>query len=268
VDPASSSPPAVSTRTGRRLRIPKKLDDMVPSSHNALPSQFAPILPRPLPTLQPSPARRPPSSIFSEEEEEQFESTADAFGVFHRYFRKPVQMPEDDGVLEAMCDAPGLEGSNATNEARYESIFWLSRNVAVGVDSKNSDYGPFANASQFCLFNYFYDRSEVRSLDAFDDLLHILRSKGFSVEDLAGFSVRKGDRALEDWVGRPGSVFSKEDGWLHSSVKIRLPPPKRDPNATEDTAVTFEVTGIIHRSLRALIEGAMQDTASRRPNSH
>lgn len=88
------------------------------------------------------------------------------------------------------------------------------------------------------------------------------------MHDLKGFSACKGDRALEDWVGRAGSIFSQEDGWLHSSVKIPLPPPKRDPNASEDAAATFEVTSIIHRSLRALIEAAVHDTASRRPNSH
>ena len=267
IDPASSSPPAMSTRTGRRLRIPKKLDDMVPSSRNALPSQYAPILPPPLPIPQLSPARPPPSSS-AEEEQEEFETPTDAFGVFRCYFRKLQQMPEDDSVLEAVCDAPGLEGSNATNERGYESIFWLLRNVAVSVDAKGPDYGPFANASQFRLFDYFYDRSEVRSHDAFDDLLHLLRSDNFSVDDLEGFSARKGDRALEDWVGRPGSVFSKEDGWLHSSVTIALPPPKRDPSASEETAATFEVTGIIHRSLRPLLEAAVQDTASRRPNGH
>ena len=268
VNPAPPSPPAMSTRGGRALRIPKKYEDMFPLSRNALPSQFAPLFPPSPPIPQASPPRPPPSSVSSEGEENEFESTPDAFGIFRRYFCKPEHVPEEDGFLEDVCDAPGLEGSNATKTAGYDSIYWLSRNVAVGVDSENSDYGPFVNASQFRLFDYFYDRSEVRSHDACDDLLHVLRSEAFSVDDLEGFSARKGDRALEDWVGRSGSVFSKEDGWLHSSVRIPLPPPKRDPNASEDTAATFEVTGIIHRSLRALIEAAVQDTASRRPKDH
>ena len=224
VNPAPPSPPAMSTRGGRALRIPKKYEDMVPLSRNALPSQFAPLFPPSPPIPQVSPPCPPPSSVSSEGEDNEFESTPDAFGIFRQYFRKPERVPEEDGFLEDVCDAPGLEGSNATKTAGYDSIYWLSRNVAVGVDSENSDYGPFANASQFRLFDYFYDRSEVRSHDAFDDLLHVLRSEAFSVDDLEGFSARKGDRALEDWVGRSGSVFSKEDGWLHSSVRIPLPP--------------------------------------------
>ncbi|KAI1795334.1 hypothetical protein LXA43DRAFT_1090982 [Ganoderma leucocontextum] len=264
LDPAPSSPVAMSTRVGRRVRIPKKLEDMVPSSRHALPSQYAPVIPPRSPSPEPSPTTPSSSSVSSEEEQDEFESVPNAFGVFRRYFREPQQMPEDDGVLEEVCDAPGLEGSNATSSAGYTSVYWLSRTVAVDVDDTQVvDYGPFANASQFRLFDYFYDRTEVRSHDAFDDLLHVLRSDGFSVDDLEGFSARKGDHALEEWVGRPGSVFSKDDGWLQSSVEIPLPPPKTDRLASEATAHTFKVTGIIHRSLRALIEGVVQDTVSR-----
>ncbi|KAM5535814.1 hypothetical protein V8D89_010537 [Ganoderma adspersum] len=228
--------------------------DMVPSSWYALPSQFAPIIPLPPPIPQPSPAHPPPSSVSSEEEQDEFDSTPNAFGIFRHYFCKPQQVPEDDGILEAVCDAPGLEGSNATNAASYQSIFWLSHNVAVSVDTKNPDYGPFANVSQFRLFNYFYDHSEVQSHDTFDDLLHVLHSEGFSVEDLKGFSAKKGKRTLEEWVGWPGSIFLEDDGWRQSSITIPLPPPKRNPNASETTAATFKA--------------AVQDTGSHFADRH
>nr|VWP01438.1 Transcriptional repressor rco-1 [Ganoderma boninense] len=270
MDPVAPSPPAMSTRTGRTVRLPKRFDDFVPSSRHILPSQYAAVIPPlpPIPERLPSiPASESPSAP-SDEEQDEFESTPNAFGVFRRYFREPQQVPDDEGALEDVCDAPGLEGSNATKDSGYESIFWLSRNVAVGVDDQAPDFGPFSNPSQFRLFDYFYDRSEVRSLDAMDDLLHILCSKDFSVDDLKGFSARKGDRALEDWAGQDGSVFSKEDGWRRGSVKIPLPPPKVDREACEATAATFEVTGIIYRSLRPLLEAAVQDTASRFADKH
>lgn len=84
----------------------------------------------------------------------------------------------------------------------------------------------FANASQFRLLDYFHDQSGVCSYDAFDGLLHILRADDFSVADLNDFSARKGNHALEGWVGQHGSVFSKDDGWQESSVRIPLPHSK------------------------------------------
>ncbi|PIL34015.1 hypothetical protein GSI_03723 [Ganoderma sinense ZZ0214-1] len=191
--PAPASPPTVSTRGGRRLRIPKKYDDMVPSSRSALPSQYAPLLFHPSPSPQRSPTTPSSFSSSSSEEEEEFESTPDAFGVFRRYFREPQALPDDDSVLEDVCDSPGLEGSNSNPSTGYTSILWLSRMVAITVDDDEAAYGPFANASQFRLFDYFYDRTEVRSHAAFDDLMHVLRSDGFSVDDLDGFSARQGE---------------------------------------------------------------------------
>ena len=149
LEPAPLSPPAMSTRTGRHLHIPKKYEDMLPSSRNALPSQFAPLFPPSPPLPQPSPPLPPSSSVYSEGDEDEFKSTPDGFGVFRHYYHKPVQVPQDDGFLEDVCNAPGLEGSNATNTSGYDSIYWLSCNVAVGVDTDTPDYGLFANASQF-----------------------------------------------------------------------------------------------------------------------
>ncbi len=114
------------------------------------------------PPPKPSPTILSPS--YEEGEEEEFESTPDALGVFRRYFREPQALPEDDGALEDVCDAPDLEGSNATSSAGYKSVYWLSRSVAVRVDDPEMpDYGPFENAYQFRLYDYFYDQSSFRS---------------------------------------------------------------------------------------------------------
>ncbi|KAI1786452.1 hypothetical protein LXA43DRAFT_865388, partial [Ganoderma leucocontextum] len=122
-------------------------------------------------------------------------------------------------------------------------------------------YGPFENASQFRLMDYFYGRSDSKSLDALDDLISIIRSPGFSPDDLEGFSAKKAEHALDVWVS-PSGVFSAEDGWHQGSVEVPLP-KTGSKYKSEGDAPTFTVTGIIHRRLIPLIKGVVEDAASR-----
>ncbi|TBU26173.1 hypothetical protein BD311DRAFT_668039 [Dichomitus squalens] len=146
---------------------------------------------------------------------------------------------------------------------KYTSIAWVNRGPPVTVDSTgtSSDYGPFANATQFRLVDHMYGRSDSKSLDAFDDLLSVVRSPGFSPADLAGFTARKAEHALDVWTNTSG-LFSSEDGWHESSVGIPLP-RTRAKYKSEDDAPKFIVPGIVHRRLLPLVKLAVQD-----PESH
>ncbi|KAI0717666.1 hypothetical protein C8T65DRAFT_528232, partial [Cerioporus squamosus] len=99
------------------------------------------------------------------------------------------------------------------------------------------DYAPFDNASQFRLCDYFYNRSDVKSKDAFDDFVHMLQSKG------------------------------GEDGWHKSSVFIPLP-KVGSSYRSEDDAPKAEVCGVVHRRLLDLIRGVVTDTTSRFAKHH
>ena len=125
-----------------------------------------------------------------------------------------------------------------------------------------TDYKPFANASQFRLFDYFYGRSDVKSQDDFNDLVALLRSDGFSVDDIQDLTAKKGEKLLDDWAGSTTGVFSREDGWHTSSVFISLPKVKGSGKKEED-APQAEVKGVIHRRLIDLITGAVTDTTTR-----
>ncbi|KAI0701452.1 hypothetical protein C8T65DRAFT_788248 [Cerioporus squamosus] len=123
-------------------------------------------------------------------------------------------------------------------------------------------YAPFDNASQFRLFDYFYGRSDVKSQDDFNDLVGVLRSDGFKVDDLKDFTAKKAEKLLDDWAGNATGVFSQEDGWHTSSVFISLPKVK-GPGKKEEDAPQAEVKGVIYRRLLDTITGVVTDTTTR-----
>ncbi|KAI0682857.1 hypothetical protein C8T65DRAFT_595963 [Cerioporus squamosus] len=146
-----------------------------------------------------------------------------------------------------------------------KNVSWLTR--APGLDAKtpdSPDYAPFDNAAQFRLFDYFYGCSDVKSQDDFNDLVAVLRSDGFQVDDLKDFTAKKAEKLLDDWAGNTSGVFSKEDGWHTASILIPLPKVK-GPAQKEENAPQVEVQGIIHRRLLDIITGVVTDTT---PTAH
>ncbi|PIL35257.1 hypothetical protein GSI_01982 [Ganoderma sinense ZZ0214-1] len=196
-------------------------------------------------------------------EEEIYRTEPDGFGIFREYARRPRTDPEAGDSLESVSDAPGLDKPTEQDVPKYSSIAWITRAVAITVNPTSStpDYGPFKNASQFRLMDYFYGRSDTKSLDALDDLIAVIRSPGFSPDDLEGFSARTAEHALDVWVS-PSGIFSAQDGWHESSVEVSLPKTGAKYKSEED-APKFPVVGLIHRKLLPLIKSIIQDTASR-----
>ncbi|OSC98098.1 hypothetical protein PYCCODRAFT_1375807, partial [Trametes coccinea BRFM310] len=107
-------------------------------------------------------------------------------------------------------------------------------------------------------FDWHYNASLTKSKDDFDDLLDVLRSDDFSVDDLHGFSAQVGQDTLDAYT-QPTGIFSAEDGWSEASVAIPLPKPRCRYNS-EELAPHFEVDGVHHRRLTDLIRAAAEDT--------
>ena len=234
-----------------------------------------------------SPANTPSDVVSNspeaEEDEDEWTTDPDGFGVFRRYF---AVLPQRDPLavqpVEELCDAPGLGEADYVPEGQPRSpssddtpagIAWLRPSVEDYIsddddanDEVDIDYSPFENASQFRLTDHFYRRSDVHSLDNFDDLLHVLRSNTFDPADLTDFSARKAEKLLDKY-DPPSGVFSASDGWLESSVPISLP-KSRSKHKTEEAAPKFEVKGVVHRPLLSLIKTIVEDQNSRFAHKH
>ena len=278
-------------RPRRKARLPKRFLDLVPSSRskNSLPSQLADhFADSPPPDLPQSPtpsriAEGPAILTDPEEDGDEWLTEPDGFGVFQRYFDiLPQRDPLAVQLVEELCDAPGLgdavherdDGCQSPHSDNPPGIAWLRPSVEEYVSDDDGDdetkveidYSPFENASQFRLTDHFYGRSDVHSLDNFDDLLHILRSETFDTADLADFSARKAENLLDKYEP-PTGVFSTSDGWVESCVPIPLP-KSRSKHKTEEAAPKYEVKGVVHRPLLSLIKTIVEDQNSRFAHKH
>lgn len=276
--PLGSQPGTVtSTRSGRSVRFPTRLyQDYVPSGPSTALSDWTAIFPPGSPSESPSPQ---PSSPGGDTESdppptptEERSTPTDAFGLFRVFRRVPKNDPDLHFSLDSICDTPGLDNPDAEGEdPRNErsgsaSIFWLTQGSAAVDDADDSDkttFGPFgASATRFRLVDWFYGRgSEVLSLERFDDLLDIIRSKGFTPAEVEGFSARKAERMLETW-GKEEKVFRPQHGWHTSPVHVPMPCTKVS-FASEDTVPKFKVPGLQHRDIVDLVLDCISDKTSR-----
>ncbi|KAG6838701.1 hypothetical protein C0991_009404, partial [Blastosporella zonata] len=87
----------------------------------------------------------------------------------------------------------------------------------------------------------------------------------WNTDDLISFCSSRESKRLEDFLavqsGPSDHVsFSVNNGWKHSSIKLSIPADGHQ--TSEDLAPTFNVPGLAHRSLRAVIEGILQSPAA------
>jgi hypothetical protein len=95
-------------------------------------------------------------------------------------------------------------------------------------------------------------------------MAHILGSLGSDLcpSELSNFSAALENKKLDDYLASSAeSTFHHEDGWLESSVRIRLPLDKR--KMPESQAVEFEIGGIFHRDIVDVISSVYQSDAVR-----
>ncbi|KAL1945198.1 hypothetical protein VTO73DRAFT_2818 [Trametes versicolor] len=283
----SPAPIHTTRRSGRILRVPKLLDDFVPTNLQDLPPHVAQGFAE---AAVPSPPRSRYVSPTVEDAEEEpvplpdlFRTPPNFFGLYREYTVAPQQDPEAHASLATRCDAPTLAKEAVEPPAQtYKSIYWLTRHSALAISPvdavgttepakpanpvdpagnappASSNVGPFPNKSQFRIYDWFYNASLTKSKEDLDDLIDAVTSEGFSADDLKGFRAEMAQKILDDYV-HPRGIFSAEDGWTEGSVEIPLP-KTGVKYVSEDAAPRFKVDGIYHRRLIPLVRAAAEDT--------
>jgi hypothetical protein len=94
----------------------------------------------------------------------------------------------------------------------------------------------------------------LQSVQKTTEIAHILGSLGSDLNplDLVNFDARLENKKLDTYLtSASDGVLQREDGWIASSVRIRLPLDKKKMLETE--AAQFEVGGIYHRDIIDII---------------
>ena len=86
-----------------------------------------------------------------------------------------------------------------------------------------------------------------------------MNPKDFNPQDLKRFSAERELHRLDSHKDDTSPIFTQKDGWTSTPIKIRVPCEKV-AHASEDSAPVYEVQGLHHRNLAAVIKSAFKET--------
>ena len=271
--PRPSTPtPTNYTRSGRSVRFPRRFDDYlpgmrtvalahIPSKENRIPAaQGTVVHPDALgiPDLDAGVDDNSESRSACDEppldDAGVVTTEPDRFGIYRIYARKPLYDPSQYGSLNTPCDA--LSGSNCRpgitpNQGRPH------------LDMQATPYyHPFSSPSAAAMMVAHHSGGPVQSIQQTNRIAHILGSLGPDLNpmDLATFDAALEHKRLDVYLAnRHEGEFHREDGWLESSVRIRL--PLDQTKMPESSAAEFEVGGLFHRDIIDVISSVFQSDA-------
>ncbi|KAJ3005619.1 hypothetical protein NUW54_g4261 [Trametes sanguinea] len=203
--PTPEPPTATQTRSGRTVRVPKRFADFVPSNAEELPAHIAETCPASMLVSSPTRYRSPTVEDAAEADEDLWELEPDAFGLFRTY-TEPVQRDPEASRLPTV-HPPG-DSSIPDSHPCYQNVSWLSPDRAGESNSESPSLtlGPFPNCSQFRLTDWWHNASLTKSQEDFNNLLDLLRSKGFSIDDLEGLHAHQAQKLLDDFASPTGDA--------------------------------------------------------------
>ena len=228
------------------------------------PPRLAPVEDSPLPESRPDLEHVPSHSSPPADPDslhdvtDVFETEPDEFGLFRSYTSRPTYIPDEDLPLDAVCDTAGL--AVATSGPGCQSVSAPLPPLASADDTSGSLFSPFLNPSVFRLVNWFYNGSNMKSVEELDRLVNdVVLAEDFNPSDLRGFRAAKELNRLDSYRECP--EFSPNDGWIEISVKISLP-AERNRNVSESDAPQFEVKGLFYRPLTEVIKSVFQEASA------
>ncbi|GBE82230.1 hypothetical protein SCP_0406130 [Sparassis crispa] len=260
IEPAPGSEdahPAVSTRSGRRLRVPRGLADYIPQPFHGIPAH----IPRPMRLQRRRKGAADPVDASQLEEDRAADITPmtvedvpdidaadlaiktelNTFGLYRVYAVKPQKDPEDETTLDTLCDSPTLATAPETTARGRSPLHHLRQTFADTLQhTRDNFFTPFLNATTYRLINWMYRPSDTKSIEEMDSLVHDRLDKHSQTSD----------------------AFSADDVWVKGTVKIHLP-KEHTRFKSEADAPEFEVSGIYYRRLLEVIKATYQDTAAR-----
>ncbi|KAI0739460.1 hypothetical protein C8Q80DRAFT_1339217 [Daedaleopsis nitida] len=194
-------------------------------------------------------------------------SSTNMFGLYREYPIKPQRDPEEkEPPLESACDPIAFGVKDAHD---IQPPIQNPDNASPGSSDSSSDsedsipdpppWAPFPNVSTCDMLSWQNNDSNSKSNAQINLLTRdVFQQPGFNLADLAQFDAAREAQRLDDYVDKvDGSPLSAMDGWMKSSVYVRL--PKEGVSfASEEEAPIFTISDVWHRSLPQVIRSALQ----------
>ena len=138
-----------SSRVGRAHKKPKRFDDFLPTNASRIPLHLRPPVPPPLLPRDPSPRQSPdPSPAPEIAMNPPVQTEPNKYGLYCVYPAVPSNDPEEDILLDNLCDSPNLRVSAPATSSPL-SGFGIP---ALNTLSSGSSETPAGNTNSHALF--------------------------------------------------------------------------------------------------------------------
>jgi len=238
---------------------PEPIQDFRPSGlprrKTRLPKRYRDLLPPPPPVVDNSIVEQPLTTeyedpivpVVEELPNISYTTPPNSFGVYRIYKHgAPSYNPDNDFSIHHVADN--------TIFTTTESSPLPIPEVPIGARH------PFSNQSTFRLMTWYYAGSGTKSLKDLNDLVHnVILMPDFNAAELSNFDATKTTKQLDNFQ-RPsasGTSPALEDGWIKSSVSIRL--PCDGFQQTEATAFEYKLEGLLYRKPLEVIKAAYRE---------
>ena len=199
------------------------------------------------------PAIRTPSPVIPIPEEITMTTDPNSFGVYRRYTgRLPTHNPDENFSVNQVADDPSFVQSQSEQVMSPPGPF--SANPKTNIVKH-----PFTNNSTFGIMSWFYNGSNTKSLHDLDSLVYdVMLTPNFRLEELPGFDAMKVAEQMDNFVQVDRSTLDTplKDGWLQTSVSIRLPHDKI--KQSENDAPVYKLD-LLYRKPIEVIKAAYQE---------
>lgn len=273
--------PRTSTRSGRSVRFPRRFDDYLPVTRTALAHIPSKDIRNPSQAIVNHPASHPGSLGSSgrttgtegdseryaagecppPDDPESVTTNTDSFGVYRVYSRKPLHDPVQSSTPRRR-DEYSVDIVNSSSDRQPGATSTQGR---PHQDMQDIPYHhPFSNPSAAAMMVAHHSGTSVQSIHQTTQMAHILGSLGSDLNplDLSNFNAALENKRLDAYLASVSEgTFHREDEWIESSVKIRLPLDKKKMRETD--AVLFEIGGVLHRDIVDVISSVYQSDAVR-----
>ena len=245
-------PPVRSARSGRTIRMPRRLEDYVPHGDMSL-AHVPPRAPTPPErddrSVTPTIDDIPPEDL----QPHPFQSETNKLGVFRRYTHAPSWHPKIEERLDLVCDSPSIDIPAPVNR---DAIHEISRNGSEAFE-------PFSNISIALFMAAYFSGMDTKSEAHATSLARATQNPKFQWEQMANFDAHIENTRLDEYLKHGNHPFQTKNDWQDATVHIRLPVEGKS-FTSENAAPMFPIHHLYHRRITDIVRNvcASATTAS------
>jgi hypothetical protein len=183
-----------------------------------------------------------------------FQTRPNKLGVFRRYAHNPTWHPRDEESLQFVCDFPTSDTPPPiTPDAIHEVLF--------DPPEPPEPFAPFTNYSTASFMAAYFSGSDSKSEEHANTVAKAMEDSRFQLDELHGFSAQRENKRLDNYL-LGGHPFRTQDGWIDSTVDIRLP-VEGVQYESEDHAHTLPIPNLFHHRITDIVRSVCASEKAR-----